>query len=173
MDTKVAPSPTNSFLKTTSSFGNYVGYFRIVTSIIIGLVLLGIGIYILFRKNELANYTPINATVTSAKCSNINRNYSCSLTVSYIVNNITYHTPLSTNSTTNYNINNIITILYSNSNPNIIVIKPYISNNAEGYIFGIIGIIFLICSYFTYKFNKNSTFRQFETLSFFANLFIR
>jgi len=167
--TSPAPTSTDSFLQTTAKVGSYIGYYHIIILIIVAICLLAFGIYELVHKNKLADYTQITALIQSSTCNASYRknttNYLCSMVVSYTVNNVSYQTPLTINSTTLYNKNSSIQIYYDNTNPNNIVQKPAMSNKTVGYICIGISIILVIAAYILYRLNKNKTFQQLEVVS--------
>lgn len=137
-------SLTSSIYSGAAAYGRGVSWVGAFLASLIGLVLIGIAIFILVQRTPTLTVT---ATVQPNSNCNFNpssQNYSCSLNISYTVNGTTYSNQWTTTTTTNYQPGNTIPITINANNPQLIATPPPSWQTWLPWLFIIIGVVIII-----------------------------
>jgi hypothetical protein len=141
---------TDKLVSTTQQIGIYSAKFQLVSSVIIGLVFIAIGLYYLI-DNPDKETIQLDAIITTSNCTKSIResynqnsrrtyeNYKCVLVVTYTIDEKEYTTTINTDSATNYSVDQVIKIRVQKGN----YYKADIDNTLpsySGYIMSCIGI---------------------------------
>ena len=130
----------NDAYDATATVGRIMSWINLVVGIIIGIIFIIVGIVILRNKTPSYDSSTI-ATITAVSCSGSGNNSSCTLTISYTVNDKTITNNIIQNGV--YNVDQTLKIKYNSANPQEISTDT-ISNTAFGWIIIVIGILIII-----------------------------
>ena len=134
---------------TTASVGRMMSWVSLFIGCLIGLIIFIIGIYLVTSKSTNMYDMSTTATVTSSTCNN----QTCTLNLTYIVNDKTLTG--TTEGTGVYNVGQTITIKYSSQNPANITTNT-VSSVFVGSIMIFIGLVIFIGSCIWFYFVQNN-----------------
>lgn len=127
--------------------GVFMGYVSLIISIIIGIILISIGVYLIFTKSsrtETAFGTVVNNECNYAATRGEISQEICMPVIKFVVNNVTYTKSIDL-TTNKYYTGQTIDILYNPSNPYDCTIKTIFTRHTTGsLLLGIAAIILLI-----------------------------
>lgn len=131
-----------------ATFGVIMSDIKAVVGSIVGIIMIIIGIFFMFKKSFRTN--TLVGTIKTSNCSEIiennNINYNCDFSVEYNINGKIQSKPFTdTNSYKKYTVNDTITLWYDpNNNTNIGIMSDNLHSLGIGLI--ILGIIIIIFS---------------------------
>ncbi|ATZ80262.1 hypothetical protein BMW23_0204 [Bodo saltans virus] len=135
----------NTIYNAAASAGKAQSNITAVIGTIIGIIMIGISIY-LFTQNQ-NNLVDSTALVTSSSCLPVitknESHYNCSLGIKYQIGSEQYTGKIVTNDSTQYNINNIVGITYDSNDPKNVT-NHQVRSKTIGIVLCSIGIIIVV-----------------------------
>jgi hypothetical protein len=168
-------SAIDSVYNTTSEIGKTTTTIQFYIALCLGLILACCGSYFVSQKSTMVNGT---ATIASATCNQVTKvtngkssiSYSCTLSISYVVDGKTYTSNIVADNSTPYMVGTTIDISYDPKNPSNVTLRQ-MSGTMMGSISCCIGITIVCAASLNYYFaSKSKAYAAYQGASSIARL---